>query len=63
MRYALKESTISIAAAIGDDYLKNHILKSLDSFFRKSNDECIISSVGIGHLSNRIRRKLCRVKS
>lgn len=44
MRYALRKQD-KIAAAIGDDYLKNHILKSLDSFFRKSNDECIISSV------------------
>ena len=41
MRYALRKQD-KIAAAIGDDYLKNHILKS---FFRKSNDECIISSV------------------
>ena len=44
MRYALRKQD-KIAAAIGDDYLKNHILKSLDSFFRKSNDECIISPV------------------
>ena len=41
MRYALRKQD-KIAAAIGE---KNHILKSLDSFFRKSNDECIISSV------------------
>ena len=31
MRYALRKQD-KIAAAIGDDYLKNHILKSLDSF-------------------------------
>lgn len=43
MRYALRKLD-KIASAMGEDYLNNHILKSLDSFFTV-NDDIIISSI------------------
>lgn len=40
MRYALRNQE-KIASALSDDYLKNHIVKSLDYYFSKCNDERI----------------------
>lgn len=48
MRYALRNQD-KIAAALGDDYLQNHLIASLDCFFRlfdgdAMNDFWIVSS-------------------
>lgn len=40
MRYALRKQD-KIASALGDNYLKNHIVKSLDYYFGKCDDERI----------------------
>lgn len=44
MRYALRKLD-KIASAMGEDYLNNHILKSLDSFFTVNDDDNVISSI------------------
>lgn len=44
MRYALRKQD-KIASALGDDYLKNHIIQSLDSFFANSDDDRIVGSI------------------
>lgn len=40
MRYALRKQD-KIASTLGDDYLKNHIIKSLDYYFGKCCNERI----------------------
>lgn len=44
MRYALRKQD-KIAAAMSEDYLANHILKSLDSFFANGDDDQIIGAI------------------
>ena len=44
MRYTLRKQE-KIASVFGDDYLKNHIIKSLDKYFSKQKDEEIINSI------------------
>ena len=44
MRYALRKLD-KIASAMGEDYLNNHILKSLDKFFTVNDDDNVISSI------------------
>ncbi len=46
MRYALRKQD-KIASAFGDDYLKNHIIKSVDEFFAKSDDDRIIDAIDL----------------
>ena len=44
MRYALRKQD-KIASVFGDDYLKNHIIQSLDSFFANSDDDHIVGAI------------------
>lgn len=44
MTYTLRRQD-KIASVFGDDYLKNHIIKSLDRFFANSDDDFIFSSI------------------
>jgi|Cm1ome_3_1110798.scaffolds.fasta_scaffold05918_3 hypothetical protein len=44
MRYALRKQD-KIASALGDDYLKNHIVKSLDYYFGKCGNERIKNDI------------------
>lgn len=46
MRYSLRKQD-KIASAFGDDYLKNHIIPSLDSFFGYSDDDRIIGDIDL----------------
>lgn len=40
MRYALRNQD-KIAAALGDDYLQNHLIASLDCFFRLVDEDAM----------------------
>ena len=44
MRYALRKQD-KIASVFGHDYLKNHIIQSLDSFFANSDDDHIVGAI------------------
>lgn len=44
MRYALRNQD-KIAAVFDEDYLKNHIIQSLDRFFANNDNDCFIKSV------------------
>lgn len=46
MRYALRKQD-KIASVFGHDYLKNHIIQSLDSFFANSDDDRIIGGIDL----------------
>lgn len=46
MRYALRKQD-KIASVFGDDYLKNHIIQSLDCFFANSDDDRIIGGIDL----------------
>ncbi len=44
MRYALRKQD-KIASSFGEDYLKSHIIESLDMLFENSDDERIIGAI------------------
>lgn len=44
MRYTLRKKD-KVKEVFGDEYLKEHILKSLDSYFENSNEDRIYSDI------------------